>query len=67
MANSEREERYVKAFKGVRSTGGAVPVMNDRGEISMEKVKVRGPGARARGGRWGAGGGVWGGSFGFAA
>jgi len=40
MANSEREERYVKAFKGVRSTGGAVPVMNDRGEISMEKVKV---------------------------
>eukprot|EP00039_Didymoeca_costata_P030629 m.30631 g.30631 ORF g.30631 m.30631 type:complete len:460 (+) comp8220_c0_seq1:131-1510(+) len=37
----EREERYIPAWKGVHSTGGAVPVVNDKGEVSMEKVKVK--------------------------
>ena len=31
----------MKAFKGVRATSGAVSVINDKGEVSMEKVKVR--------------------------
>lgn len=36
---SEREERYQKAVKAIRSTGGAVQVIKD-GKVTFEKVKV---------------------------
>lgn len=37
----EREEKYHKADNSVRFTGGAVAVRNAKGEVSMEKVRVK--------------------------